>query len=110
MAFGHRWALASKKLTPGSASFISVRYRTKKYRIAPLYFGTGRVPISLDYFSPVPDYLDAGQSGIPAVRFFNFEKLKQKMFPKIFTTNPPGPGIRKIPVHRFIQFFTFPLL
>jgi hypothetical protein len=52
------------------ASLISVRYRTKKCRIAPLYSGTGRVPTSLDYFSPVPDCLDAGQFGIPAVRFF----------------------------------------
>jgi hypothetical protein len=51
------------------ASVISVRYRTKKCRIAQLYSGTGRVPTSLDYFSPVPDCPDAGQSGIPAVRF-----------------------------------------
>jgi hypothetical protein len=51
------------------ASFISVLYRAKKCRIAPLYSGTGRVPTSLDYFNPVPDCPDAGQSGIPAVHF-----------------------------------------
>jgi hypothetical protein len=32
-----------------------------------LYSGTGLFPVSVIFFSPVPDYPDAGQSGIPAL-------------------------------------------
>jgi hypothetical protein len=49
------------------ASVISIRYRNKKCRTASLYSGTGPVPASIVLFSPVPDWPDTGQSGIPAV-------------------------------------------
>jgi hypothetical protein len=50
------------------ASVISVRYRAEKCRTALLYSGTGLVPASLVFSSPVPDCLDTGLSGIPVVR------------------------------------------
>jgi hypothetical protein len=49
------------------ASVISVRYRSKKCRTASFYSGTGSVPASLVFLSPVPDWLDAGHFGIPVV-------------------------------------------
>jgi hypothetical protein len=64
-----RWASESKKITPASAfrhlSSYSVRNQTKKCRTVSLYFGTGQVPASLIFFSPVPDWPDAGRTGIP---------------------------------------------
>jgi hypothetical protein len=66
----HRWASASIKLTPASAfRHLSSQSGTavKKCRTASFYSGTGSVPASLVFLSPVPDWLDAGQSGIPVV-------------------------------------------
>jgi hypothetical protein len=66
----HRWASASVKLTPASAfRHPSSQSGTavKKCRTASFYSGTGSVSASLVFFSPVPDCLDAGQSGIPVV-------------------------------------------
>jgi hypothetical protein len=62
---------ASIKLTPASVfRHLSSQSGTapKKCRIKSLYSGTGRVPASLIFFIPVPDWLDAGWSGIPVVR------------------------------------------
>jgi hypothetical protein len=67
----HRWASASKKLTPASAfRHPSSQSGTgpKKCRTAQLNFGTGLFPVSLIFLSPVPDYPDAGHSGIPALQ------------------------------------------
>jgi hypothetical protein len=66
----HSWASASIKLTPASAfRHLSSQSGTalKKCRNASFYSGNGSVPALLVFFSPVPDRLDAGQSGIPAV-------------------------------------------
>jgi hypothetical protein len=63
--FYHRWASASRKLTPASAfRHPSSQSDTgpKKCRTASLYSGTGQV-----FSSPVPDHPDVGQSGIPVV-------------------------------------------
>jgi hypothetical protein len=65
------------------ASVISVRYRAKKCRTAQLYSGTGLFPASLDFFSPVPDCPDAGQSGIPAVIFIYFGNFQKTLFHKL---------------------------
>jgi hypothetical protein len=68
--FSHRWASASRKLTPA----LAFRHPSSKSgtgplkcRTASLYSGTGQVPASLFFSSPVPDHLDVGQSGIPVV-------------------------------------------
>jgi hypothetical protein len=50
------------------ASIISVRYRTKKCRTAVIYSGTVLASASLVFSSPVPDWSDAGWSGIPVVK------------------------------------------
>jgi hypothetical protein len=70
MPCNHSWASASVKLTPAlafrhlsSQSGIAV----KKCQTETFYSGTGSVPASLVFLSPVPDWLDAGQSGIPVV-------------------------------------------
>jgi hypothetical protein len=58
----HRWASASRKLTPASAfRHLSSQSGTgpNKCRTASLYSGTGTAPASLVFFSPVPDCLDA---------------------------------------------------
>jgi hypothetical protein len=49
------------------ASVISVRYRTGCDIVSLFQSVTGLVATSLVYFSPVPDWPDADQSGIPAV-------------------------------------------
>jgi hypothetical protein len=59
----HRWASASRKLTPASAfRHLSSQSGTgpKTSRTASLYSGTGTAPASLVFYSPVPDCLDAG--------------------------------------------------
>jgi hypothetical protein len=50
------------------ASVISARSRTRKMLTAQITSGTGLFPVSLIFLSPVPDYPDAGQSGIPALQ------------------------------------------
>jgi hypothetical protein len=54
------------------ASVVLVRYRTKKCRTEGLYSGTGLLSASLIFFSPVPDRMDAGLSGIPALGWVIF--------------------------------------
>jgi hypothetical protein len=66
----HSWASASEKLTPASVfRHPSPHSGTgpKKCRTALLCSGTGPVSASLTYFSPVPDLLNAGKSGIPVL-------------------------------------------
>jgi hypothetical protein len=65
-----RWASASRKLTLVSAfrhqSSQSIT-GPKNAELKRFYSGTGLVATSLVFFSPVPDWPDADQSGIPAV-------------------------------------------
>jgi hypothetical protein len=61
------------------ASVIPVRYRTKKCRTASFYSGTGPFTSSLISFSPVPDWQDAGKSGIPTFSV-RLNRRKKKSF------------------------------
>jgi hypothetical protein len=53
--------LAFRQLSSQSGTAV------KKCRTASFYSGTGSVPASLVFLSPVPDRLDAGKSGILVV-------------------------------------------
>jgi hypothetical protein len=71
------------------ASVISVRCRT-----ASLYSGTGTAPASFIFFSPVPDCLDAGLSGIPVVKILDVSFLKgqcHESFDLRFFSHPTTP-------------------
>ncbi len=64
----HSWASASRPTPPASAFCISLRYRSIPVsRNGSYYPGTGLVPASAFSFIPVPEWPDAGQSGILAL-------------------------------------------
>jgi hypothetical protein len=96
----HSWASASRKLTPASAfRHPSSQSGTgsKKCRTASFCSGTGHVPTSLVVSSPVPDRLDAGQSGIPAFSNKVDSKFWVKKFHNFFTLS----------LYRILKIFYF---
>jgi hypothetical protein len=72
MANEHSWASASRKMPPASAFWTTVTQsgtEALRYRTGSPYSGTGLVPITSEFFFiPVPDWLDTGQSDIPAFK------------------------------------------
>jgi hypothetical protein len=83
----HSWASESRPMPPASAFRHPVsQYGTGafRYRTGSSYPDTGQVPASAFLFIPVPDWLDAGQSDIPA--------LIKKSTPRTSTLQTEGSG------------------
>ncbi len=66
---GHRHRSRWRPVIGFPASIISVQYRT-----GFLYYGTELAPASAFIFIPVPDWLNARQSGIPLLQCNNLYK------------------------------------
>jgi hypothetical protein len=79
----HRWASASKKLTPASVFRHPLSQSgtgPEKSQTAQINSGTRLFPVSLIFLSPVPDYPDAGQSGVLALQCCETSPVRGKDF------------------------------